>query len=305
MGFGEVEMRLGALALAILGILLVPTGASAIETYSSSQFHQIIAKAIVPDRNNEQLYFSVVTGTFWTPEVERYAASDGFFYQFTGTTELGLDGRTTTLRSGDGVFIQAGSKFTLKSLDANRSPTYLQFLLASTPGSEVADQTDGTSVELYRSPTPVPGLMHERNLLSLTRVPVPPQALPDPLHRRTGAALHYILSGVGAEFGDGRTTARGPGSVSFEPAGFTYQWSNPGLKPLIYLVFNVSPKDIEPVVVQDQQPEDPFSRDPHLTLAIYCVAISMALTLMVMSGTISDYHRERRQKLDRDDDRLC
>ena len=181
----------------------------------------------------------------------------------------------------------------------------MQFLLASTPGSEVADQTDGTSVELYRSPTPVPGLMHERNFLSLTRVPVPPQALPDPLHRRTGAALHYILSGVGAEFGDGRTMARGPGSVSFEPAGFTYQWSNPGLKPLIYLVFNVSPKDIEPVIVKDQQPEDPFSRDPHLTLAIYCVAISMALTLMVMSGTISDYHRERRQKLDRDDDGLC
>jgi mannose-6-phosphate isomerase-like protein (cupin superfamily) len=146
--------------------------------------------------------------------------------------------------------------------------------------------------------------MHERNLLSLTRVPVPPQALPDPLHRRTGAALHYILSGVGAEFGDGRTMARGPGSVSFEPAGFTYQWSNPGLKPLIYLLFNVNPKDLDPVVVQDQQPEDPFSRDPHLTLAIYCVAISMFLTLLVSSGTMSDYHRDRRSRLDQDDDRL-
>jgi mannose-6-phosphate isomerase-like protein (cupin superfamily) len=296
-------MRLKAIVLAIVAATaLAPTGASAIETYSSSQLHQLLAKAVVPDRNNEQLYFSVVAGTFWTNEVQRWAASDGIYYQFTGTVELGLDGRTTTLRPGDGMFIEAGSKFTLKSLDANRSATYLQFLLASTPGSEVADETDGTSVELYRSPTPVPGLMHERNLLSLTRVPVPPQALPDPLHRRTGAALHYILSGVGAEFGDGRTMARGPGSVSFEPAGYTYQWSNPGLKPLIYLVFNVSPKDIEPVTVQDQQPEDPFSRDPHLTWAIYCVGISMALTLMVMSGTIGDYHRERRRTLDRDDD---
>jgi mannose-6-phosphate isomerase-like protein (cupin superfamily) len=295
----------GAIVLAILGVVLMPTGAAAIETYSSSQFHQTIAKAIVPDRNNEQLYFSVVAGTFWTPEVERYAASDGVFYQFTGTTELDLDGRpTTTLQPGDGVFIQAGSKFTLKSLDENRSPTYLQFLLSSIPGSEVADRTDGTSVELYRSPTPVPGLMHERNLLSLTRVPVPPQALPDPLHRRTGAGLHYILSGVGAEFGDGRVMARGPGSVSFEPAGFTYQWSNPGLKPLVYLVFNVSPKDVDPVVVQDQQPDDLFMRDPHLTVAIYCVGISMFLTVMVMSGIVGDYHRERRQKLDRDDDRL-
>jgi mannose-6-phosphate isomerase-like protein (cupin superfamily) len=297
-------MRLGAAVLMILGTLLAPLSASAVETYSSSQFHQLIAKAAVPDRNNEQLYFSVVAGTFWTNEVQRRAASDGVYYQFTGATELDLDGRATTLQPGDGIFIQAGSTFTLRSLDANRSPTYLQFLLASTPGSEVTDGAHGTAVELYRSPTPVPGLMHERNLLSLTRVPVPPQALPDPLHRRTGAALHYILSGVGAEFGDGRTVARGPGSVSFEPAGFTYQWSNPGLKPLIYLLFNVNPKDLDPVIVQDQQPEDPFSRDPHLTWAIYCVAISMALTLMVMSGTIGDYHRERRSRLDRDDDHL-
>src|ERR1700722_296186 len=145
-------MRLAAIALAILGVVFVPTGASAIETYSSSQFHQLIAKAAVPDRNNEQLYFSVAAGTFWTNEVQRTAASDGIYYQFTGTTELGLDGRATMLQPGDGLFIQAGSKFTLKSLDANRSPTYLQFLLASTPGSAVADAADGTSVELYRSP---------------------------------------------------------------------------------------------------------------------------------------------------------
>jgi mannose-6-phosphate isomerase-like protein (cupin superfamily) len=296
-------MRLKAIVLAIVAAAaLAPSGALAIETYSSSRFHQLFAKAVVPDRNNEQLYFSVVAGTFWTNEAQRWAASDGIYYQFTGTVALGLDGRTTTLQPGDGIFIQAGSKFTLKSLDANRSPTYLQFLLASTPGSEVADEADGASVELYLSPTPVPGLMHERNLL--TRVPVPPRALPDPLRRRTGAALHYILSGVGAGFGDGRTMARGPGSVSFEPAGFTYQWSNPGLKPLVYLLFNVNRKDLDPVIVQDQQPEDPFSRDPHLTWAIYCVAISMALTLMVMSGTIGDYHRERRRRLDQDDDRL-
>jgi hypothetical protein len=42
--------------------------------------------------------------------------------------------------------------------------------------------------------------------------------------------------------------ARGPGSVSFEPAGFTYQWSNPGLKPLVYLLFNVNRKDLDPVI---------------------------------------------------------
>jgi mannose-6-phosphate isomerase-like protein (cupin superfamily) len=296
-------MRLGVAALAVFAVLVPPSAASAVETYSSSQFRQVIARAVVPDRNNEQLYFSVVAGTFWTPEVKRWVASDGIYYQFTGSVELALGGKTATLQPGEGMFIQAGSTLRLKSLDPHRSPTYLQFLLSSAAGSEVAEEADGTSVELYRSPAPVPGLMHERNLLSLTRVPVPPQSLPDPLHRRTGAALHYILSGVGAEFSDGRTVARGPGSVSFEPAGFTYQWANPGLKPLIYLLFNVNPKDLDPVILQDQQPDDPFSRDPHLTWAIYCVALSMALAVVVMSGTMADYHRERRNRSDRDSDR--
>jgi mannose-6-phosphate isomerase-like protein (cupin superfamily) len=295
-------MRLGATALAIVGILLAPSGASAIETYSSSPFHQIIAKAVVPDRDNKPLYFSVLAGTFWTSQVERYADSDGIYYQFTGTTELALDGNTTTLKPGDGVFIQAGSKFTLRSFDADRSPTYLHFLLSPTPGAEQLNDANGASRELYRSPTPVPGLTHERNLLSLTRVPVPPQAAPDPLHRRAGAALHYILSGVGAEFGDGRTTPHGPGAVSFEPAGFSYQWSNPGLKPLIYLLFNVNPKNIAAVVEQENQyPKDPFSNNPRL-LAIYCVALSIPLLLIVTAGTITDYHRERQRRSDRDDD---
>ena len=163
----------------------------------------------------------MVAGTFWTSLVERYVASDEVYYQFTATTALALDGNTTVLQPGDGVFIQAGSKFTLRSFDADRSPTYLQFILSSTPGAEQLNDADGASRQLYRSPTPVPGLTHERNLLSLTRVPVPPQAIPDPLHRRTGAALHYILSGVGAESSDGRTMPHGPGSVSFEPAGFS------------------------------------------------------------------------------------
>jgi mannose-6-phosphate isomerase-like protein (cupin superfamily) len=256
----------------------------------------------VPDRNNEQLYFSVVAGTFWTHDLHKLSSSDGVYYQFSGTVYLTADGKTKTLEPGDGVFVPAGTQFSVEAVDMARPPTYLQFLLSPAPGSNAADETDGRTVEIYRAPSPVPGLMRERNLLSLTRVPIPPQSPPDPLHRRTGAALHYVLSGVGAEFGEGNAAARGPGSISYQPVGFTYQWSNPDVQPLIYLV-NVNPKDIEPVIVQgQQQPDDPFSRDPHLTLAIYCVAISMFLALLVMSGTIADYHREKRARLDRDDD---
>jgi len=297
-------MRLRAIALAVVFVLLASAEASAVDTYSTSQFRKIIAQATVPDRNNEQLYFSVVAGTFWTQEIHKLASCDGVYYQFSGTVYLIADGKTRTLEPGDGVFLPAGTKFSVEAVDMARPPTYLQFLLSPTPELDAPDEAEGRTVELYRAPSPVPGLMHERNILSLARVPVPAQSPPDPLHRRSGAALHYVLSGVGAEFGEGNAAARGPGSVSYEPAGFTYQWSNPGAQPLIYLVFNVNPKDIEPVIVQDQQPEDPFMRDPHLTMAIYCVGISMFLTVMVMSGTIGDFNRERRQRLDRDDDWL-
>lgn len=285
-------MRPRAIALAIVCILLGSSKASAVETYSTSQFRKIIAQATVPDRNNKQLCFSVVAGTFWTSEIKKLALGDGIYYQFSGSVYLTANGKTKTLETGDGIFLQAGTQFLIEAVDMARPPTYLQFLLSPTPESEVPGDTDGRTVELYRSPGPVPGLTRERNLLSLTRVPVPPQSPPDPLHRRSGAALHYVLSGVGAEFGEGNAAARGPGSVSYQPAGFTYQWSNPGLQPLIYLVFNVNPKDEEPIVVQDQQPQDPFSRDPHLTLAIYCVAISMFLMLVVSSATAADYYEE-------------
>jgi mannose-6-phosphate isomerase-like protein (cupin superfamily) len=298
-------MGLKVITLVILAAATsAPSAAHAVETYSSTQFRQVVAQAVVPDRNNERLYFGVLAGTFWGGEVHRRAAADGVYYQYTGTVEIEAGGKTTTLAPGQGIFLAAGTAFTLRSRGSRPSPCYLQFLLSPAPDAAVASVENEALVELYRSPTPVPGLMHERNLLSLVQVPVPPQSLPDPLHRRTGAALHYIVSGVGAEFADGRALARGPGSVSYEPAGFTYQWSNPGLKPLIYLLFNVNPKGTDAVVGSDRQAADPFLRDPHLTVAMFCVAISMILTLAVSSGTIADHHRERRSKLDDDDDHL-
>jgi mannose-6-phosphate isomerase-like protein (cupin superfamily) len=297
-------MRLRPIILVILAAALTPTAAFAIDTHSSTPFRQVIAEAVVPDRNNQQLYFSVVASTFSTNEIHRWAPADEIYYQFSDTVDVEADGKVRTLRPGDGIFLAAGTQYTVRSSGSPPSPSYLQFRLSPTPETAIADATDGTSVELYRSPTPIPGLMHERNVLSLTRVPVPPEAPPDPLHRRTGAALHYILSGVGAEFADGRAVARGPGSVSYEPAGYSYQWSNPGLRPLTYLLLNISPKGFEPTIGTQQPPKPPFALDRHLTVAICCVAISMVLTLIVSSGAIADYHRERRSKLDNDDDRL-
>jgi mannose-6-phosphate isomerase-like protein (cupin superfamily) len=212
--------------------------------------------------------------------------------------KIGMAG--TILHAGDGIFLPVGTKFSLKADAAERSPTYLQFLLSPVPEPEVADQPTGISVEVYHSPSPIPGLIRETSLLSLAKVPVPPQSPYDPLHQRSGAALHYILSGVGAEFTEGRATTKGPGSVSYEPRGVVYQWSNPGSTPLIYLIFNVNPKNLPSVVeveVEDH-PADQFSTDPHITWAIYCIGLSVILMVIVCATTRVDHRRagERRDK---------
>jgi mannose-6-phosphate isomerase-like protein (cupin superfamily) len=105
-------------------------------------------------------------------------------------------------------------------------------------------------------------------MLSLVRVPVPPLSTFDPPHTRTGAALHYVVSGVGTELVDGKAAARGPGSVSYQPRDPFYQWANPGSAPLIYLVFNINPKNTAPVVEIEDHAVGNTTTDPHPTWAI-------------------------------------
>lgn len=282
-------MRLAAIIIAIFETVLASSEAAAITPYSSSPFRQLIAIATVPARNDVPLYFSIRTGTLGSGKTQGVASEDGFYYQASGAVKINTAGQITTLFPGDGMFMPAGTRFALKADGAGQSPTYLQFLLASAPGSEPA-QPIGTSVEVYRSPSPLPGLLPGSNLLTLNRVAVPPELPCDPLHQRSGVALHYILAGVGAEFTVTRARARPPGSVSYEPHGLVYQWSNPGSKPLIYLVFNINPKGVPPVVDPDDY--DAFLANSHVTWAIYCIALSLVLTVLVFATTSVDHDQK-------------
>jgi mannose-6-phosphate isomerase-like protein (cupin superfamily) len=272
-------MRLNALVLAILGVMTLSSEARALTTYSTSPFRTEIAEATVPDRDDARLYFSVYSGFVSTNEQRELAFGDGIFYQSTGRARLTIDKQNVELGPGEGIFMPAGTRFTLGAVGSGAPSTYLQFLLLSYP--ELRSGPPAGAVEVYRSASPIPGLQRERNLLTLNRVRVPSQAPLDPLHQRSGAALHYILSGVGAEFTETRATERTPGSISYQPRGLAYHWSNPGRKPLIYLVFNVSPKDLPPVLRVDGQASDPVAANAHVTWAIYCIVLSMIVTLIL------------------------
>src|SRR5436309_2777653 len=91
------------------------------------------------------------------------------------------------------------------------------------------------ATELFRSQAPTPVRKPGAYELNLPRVTFPPQMPSNPPHHRSGAALYYILSGIGANTVAGNTTAKGPGSVVYEPSSLVHQWGNPGGEPWSFL----------------------------------------------------------------------
>ncbi len=102
--------------------------------------------------------------------------------------------------------------------------------------------------ELFRTAAPIPDLKPGGYDLNLTRVTFPAQMPSNPPHHRSGAALYFIVSGTGANTVDGKTEARGPGSLIYEPYALVHQWGNPGNEPLTFLAFNINPEDVAAVL---------------------------------------------------------
>ena len=67
-------------------------------------------------------------------------------------------------------------------------------------------------------------------------------------HHRSGAALYFIVSGMGANTVEGKVAAQIPGSLIYEPFGLVHQWGNPGGEPLTFLAFNINPEGVAAVL---------------------------------------------------------
>ena len=152
------------------------------------------------------------------------------------------------LNAGDGLFIANG---TAAELTAGRGgpSTLLHFFLA--PAGDLgrpAATAPAVVRELYRTANPIPDLNPGAYDLNLTRVIFPAQMPSNPPHHRSGAALYFIISGTGANTVDGKTEARGPGSLIYEPYALVHQWGNPGNEPLIFLAFNINPEGVAAVL---------------------------------------------------------
>jgi quercetin dioxygenase-like cupin family protein len=242
-------MQFRTTELLLLGAMALPaSGAAQTAPAPPAITRTVIAATKLPTVTDVPLHFKAVRTTLQPNEKLGISAANGILYQMSGTTEVSLGGDAKMLSDGEGLFIAGGKTAALTA--GSRGPsTFLHFFLVPAVDLGRPVETAPADVrELYRTETPIPDLKPGGYDLNLTRVTFPAQMPSNPPHHRSGAALYYIISGTGANTVDGKTEARGPGSLIYEPYALVHQWGNPGNEPLIFLAFNINPEGVAAVL---------------------------------------------------------
>ncbi|MDE5446640.1 cupin domain-containing protein [Bradyrhizobium sp. CSA207] len=242
-------MQFRTTGLLLLGAMALPASGTAQTTPAPPAITRtVIAATKLPTVADVPLHFKAVSITLQPDEKSSVSAANGILYQMSGSTEVSLGGEAKMLNAGDGLFIASGETAVLTAGSGGPS-TFLHFFLAPAVDLGRPVETAPAAVgELYRTATPIPDLKPGGYDLNLTRVTFPAQMPSNPPHHRSGAALYYIISGTGANTVDGKTEARGPGSLIYEPYALLHQWGNPGNEPLVFLAFNINPEGVAAVL---------------------------------------------------------
>ena len=242
-------MQFRTTGLWLLGAMVLPAPATAQMIPAAPAITRtVVAATKLPTVTDVPLHFKAVSITLQPDEKSGVSAANGILYQMSGSTEVALDGEAKTLNAGDGLFIAGGKTAALTA--GSRGPsTFLHFFLVSAVDlGRPVETAPAAARELYRTANPIPDLKPGGYDLNLTRVTFPAQMPSNLPHHRSGAALYYIVSGTGANTIDGKTEARGPGSLIYEPYALVHQWGNPGNEPLIFLAFNINPEGVAAVI---------------------------------------------------------
>src|SRR5271166_3391165 len=242
-------MQFRTTGLLLLGTMALPASGTAQTTLTPPAITRtVVAATKLPTVADVPLHFKAVSVTLQPDQKSDVSAANGILYQLSGSTEVSLGGEAKMLNAGEGLFITGGETAVLTAGSGGPS-TFLHFLLVPAVDVGRPVKTAPAAVrELYRTATPIPDLQPGGYDLNLTRVTFPAQMPSNLPHHRSGAALYYIVSGVGANTVDGKTEARGPGSLIYEPQAFVHQWGNPGDEPLVFLAFNINPEGVAAVL---------------------------------------------------------
>jgi quercetin dioxygenase-like cupin family protein len=242
-------MQFRTTGLLLLGAMALPVSGTAQTTSAPPAITRtVVAATKLPTVTDAPLYFKAVSVTLQPDDKSDVSAANGILYQMSGSTEVSLGGEAKILNAGEGLFI-AGGKTAALTAGRGGPSTLLHFFILPAVDLDRPVETEHAALrELYRTATPIPDLQPGGYDLNLTRVTFPAQMPSNPPHHRSGAALYYIVSGVGANTVDGKMEARGPGSLIYEPHALVHQWGNPGNEPLVFLAFNINPEGVAAVL---------------------------------------------------------
>ena len=242
-------MRLPTTGILLLGAVALASSASAQTSPPPSTITRtVIAATKLPTVTEVPLHFRAVAVNI--PRGEKSSASPGnsILYQLSGSTQILAGAETRILTAAEGLFVAAGTTIVLNAGNDEAS-NFIQFFLA--PAVDLdrpAASAPAAVTELFRTKAPIPGLKSGGYDLNLTRVTFPAQMPSNAPHHRSGAALYYIISGMGANTVEGKTEEKGPGALIYEPFGLVHQWGNPGNDPFTFLAFNINPEGVAAVV---------------------------------------------------------
>ena len=242
-------MQFRATGLLLLGAMALPTsGAAQTAPAPSAIARTVVAATKLPTVIDAPLHFKAMSITLQPGEKSNVSAANGILYQMSGTTEVSLGVEAKMLNAGEGLFIAGGKAASLTAGSGGPSALLHFVLVPAVDLGRPVETAPGAVRELYRTAAPISDLKPGGYDLNLTRVTFPAQMPSNPPHHRSGAALYYIISGIGANTVDGKTEARGPGSLIYEPFALVHQWGNPGNEPLIFLAFNINPEGVAAVL---------------------------------------------------------
>jgi quercetin dioxygenase-like cupin family protein len=242
-------MQFRTTGLLLLGAMALPASGTVQTTPAPPAITRIVIAATkLSTVTDMPLYFKAVSVTLPSGEKSRVSAGNGIVYQMSGSTEVSLDGEAKMLSAGEGLFIAGGKTAALTAGSGGPSSFLHFFLVSAVDLGRPAEPGPAAVKELYRTAAQIPDLKPGGYDLNLTRVTFPARMPSNPPHHRSGAALYYIISGTGANTVDGKTEAKGSGSLIYEPYALVHQWGNPGNEPLIFLAFNINPEGLAAVL---------------------------------------------------------
>jgi quercetin dioxygenase-like cupin family protein len=209
----------------------------------------VLASTALPSVVDAPRYYKVLRVSVPARQASTYNGAVGFVFALSGSLEVTNGTDRQLLGKGDGVLV-AGGKNTSFKASGSEPAVFLHFVLPT--ADELGKPMEGRPAvvtELYRTPSPIPGLKPGPYEFTLVRVTFPPRLPSNPPHHRSGAAVYYIFAGTGMFTTGGKTDPKPVGVIHYEPHDLVHQWGNPGDAPLVIIQANISQEGVPAVIM--------------------------------------------------------